>query len=202
MQQKKRDKTHSVIIDSATVLFLEKGFNQTTIKDIALSANLGEATVYRHFATKEDLLLSVSVLLSQKILDDSFQKTEGQNGYSLIAKFYELFLIIFKDNKNYYRLLNDIDLVLTSHKELDQKKYSDLLLKYKDYFLEVYQKGIEDKSLRTINNLIEFYYATTHAIMSLAKKLALDAVLEQDLTINKELELKTLIDIILSYIRS
>lgn len=39
----------------ATRLFLEKGFDQVTIDEIAVAADVGRMTVFNHFARKEDL---------------------------------------------------------------------------------------------------------------------------------------------------
>jgi len=36
-------------------LFVEKGIKETTIRDIAAEANIAEGTLYRHYASKEEL---------------------------------------------------------------------------------------------------------------------------------------------------
>lgn len=38
-------------------LFLERGYDQTTVSDVAEAAGVSPMTVYRHFPTKEDLVL-------------------------------------------------------------------------------------------------------------------------------------------------
>lgn len=43
------------ILDVAVELFSQKGFRGTTTKEIALSAGVNEAIIFRHFATKSDL---------------------------------------------------------------------------------------------------------------------------------------------------
>lgn len=47
------------IIDSATNLFAVKGFNDTSMLEIAKKAEVGEGTVYDYFGNKEKLLLSI-----------------------------------------------------------------------------------------------------------------------------------------------
>ena len=44
----------------AIKLFAEKGFENTTIQEIADSAGIGKGTVYEYFKTKEDILKEVS----------------------------------------------------------------------------------------------------------------------------------------------
>ncbi len=47
------------LIDVAMRLFSQKGFTGTTTKEIALAANVNEAIIFRHFATKDDLYAAI-----------------------------------------------------------------------------------------------------------------------------------------------
>jgi AcrR family transcriptional regulator len=47
------------IIDVAVGLFSQKGFRGTTTKEIALAAEVNEAIIFRHFATKKDLYWAI-----------------------------------------------------------------------------------------------------------------------------------------------
>jgi len=47
--------THGAISHIALTLFLENGFDQTTIDDIARAAGIGRRTFFRYFASKNDL---------------------------------------------------------------------------------------------------------------------------------------------------
>lgn len=55
-EQKKRE-TRQAISDHATQLFLERGFDGTTIADIASAARVAKMTVTNYFPRKEDLAL-------------------------------------------------------------------------------------------------------------------------------------------------
>ena len=48
-------KTKELIEKTALSLFVQKGITETTIRDIASSAEIAEGTMYRHFASKEEL---------------------------------------------------------------------------------------------------------------------------------------------------
>jgi len=52
---RKRLATRQSISDTATRLFLEKGFDAVTIDDIAAAADVGRMTVFNHFPRKEDM---------------------------------------------------------------------------------------------------------------------------------------------------
>ncbi len=52
---RKRLATRQAISDVATRLFMERGFDQVTIDDIAEAADVGRMTVFNHFPRKEDM---------------------------------------------------------------------------------------------------------------------------------------------------
>jgi AcrR family transcriptional regulator len=52
---RKRLATRQSISDTATRLFLERGFDAVTIDDIAVAADVGRMTVFNHFPRKEDM---------------------------------------------------------------------------------------------------------------------------------------------------
>jgi TetR/AcrR family transcriptional regulator len=56
------------ILAVATTLFSRQGFNGTTTKEIAITAGVTEALIFRHFPTKEDLYWAV---IDAKIQDNS-----------------------------------------------------------------------------------------------------------------------------------
>lgn len=51
------DGTEIKIIDSAMTLIVEKGYSQTTTKEIAARAGVNECTVFRKFNSKKDIVL-------------------------------------------------------------------------------------------------------------------------------------------------
>lgn len=51
-------KTDQRIIAAATQLMLERGFDKSTVDEVASRAGVGKATVYRRWSSKEDLAVS------------------------------------------------------------------------------------------------------------------------------------------------
>jgi TetR/AcrR family transcriptional repressor of mexJK operon len=50
---------HKAILDAATALFLSKGYEGTSVDEIAARAAVGKQTVYKHFADKERLFSEI-----------------------------------------------------------------------------------------------------------------------------------------------
>jgi AcrR family transcriptional regulator len=48
-----------VIVEAAVALFSQKGFRGTTTKEIAETAGCSEATIFKHFATKDELYSAI-----------------------------------------------------------------------------------------------------------------------------------------------
>lgn len=57
------------ILDCATAIFLENGFDNTSIDAIADAACVGKITIYRHFSSKTELFKSVVVNATQGMAD-------------------------------------------------------------------------------------------------------------------------------------
>ena len=71
-----RDKKRSEIAQKATALLASKGFQATTIQDIADAAGLGKGTIYHYFKTKEEILLVIS--------EELFHEMERSFGAALL----------------------------------------------------------------------------------------------------------------------
>jgi len=57
------------IIDTATKVFSQRGFQEATITEIAKEAKVSEASIYEYFSTKEGLLFSIPAESSQTLFD-------------------------------------------------------------------------------------------------------------------------------------
>lgn len=63
-----QDETRARIVRAATALIVAQGYDNTSMKDIARAAGIGDATIYKYFATKERLLIGYFDLLAEEAL--------------------------------------------------------------------------------------------------------------------------------------
>jgi AcrR family transcriptional regulator len=57
LRERKKKLMRQLISDTATLLFLEHGFDEVKISEIAAACDVSEKTIYNYFPTKESLLL-------------------------------------------------------------------------------------------------------------------------------------------------
>ena len=79
------EKTRQSIMRTATKLFLQKGFGETSTRDIAKQVGITQPALYHHFSDKEVLYLDVMTNLSSKVRKDinkvfgTYQPIGGHN---------------------------------------------------------------------------------------------------------------------------
>ena len=56
LRQRKKRMTRQLISDTATAMFLEAGFDEVRVADVAAACGVSEKTVYNYFPTKESLI--------------------------------------------------------------------------------------------------------------------------------------------------
>ena len=59
LRERKKQQTRLAIVDVATRLFVEQGYQQTTLAQIAEEADVAPSTFFNYFATKVDIVFSM-----------------------------------------------------------------------------------------------------------------------------------------------
>ena len=56
-RERNKRETHAALLDAAERLIAERGYDQTTVRDIAEAAGVTERTFFRYFSAKQELIL-------------------------------------------------------------------------------------------------------------------------------------------------
>jgi AcrR family transcriptional regulator len=72
-----KKKKRSEIRDAALEIFARKGFENTTVQEIADKANISKGTIYLYFKTKEDILDAASQEILQQLEGELLQALDG-----------------------------------------------------------------------------------------------------------------------------
>ena len=73
--------TRAALVELATEMFAEKGYIQTSIRDIARSASMTSGAIYGHFRTKADLLVEAINERTAVELEAQSMGLDGENDY-------------------------------------------------------------------------------------------------------------------------
>ena len=57
LRARKKQQTHDALSEAAIALFIEHGFDEVSVTDIAAAANVSKPTLFKYFPTKQDLVL-------------------------------------------------------------------------------------------------------------------------------------------------
>ena len=195
-----KDLKREYIIDSAKKLFLNSSISEITIKDISAVSELGEATIYRYFSNKENLVIAVSLSIQQDILSVPFTNEE-KSGLDQIKDFFELFKNIFIEHKNYFKFIAEFDTIYLNN--IKNTEYSLGLDVFYDLFMRAYELGLKDKSIKEVKDIKLFYYTCTHSLLELCKKLSsTQSELKQDQEVSKIDEIQYLISLFISVLKA
>jgi AcrR family transcriptional regulator len=112
---KKQTNKQQKIVETAIKMFAEKGYANTSTSEIAKAANVAEGTIFRHFGTKDNLLLSVILpfikesipTLAEEVFNEIFSENVIcfedflrallKNRISFIKENKEIFQIVVKE---------------------------------------------------------------------------------------------------------
>ena len=198
-----KDVKRNFLVETATQLFLSKGIDNVTIKDIADEAGVGEMTIYRYFKKKTNIVAESVMLLQQTVLVNYFKLDNGKTGFEKLSIFYNSYLGVFKDRPDFFRFIREFDLLMREEETNSLQAYESGLSVFKNQYFEAYELGLKDGSVKKIDNLELFYFTSTHALIELCKKLSYErVVLSQDEKINKVDEINCLINAFLTMVKN
>jgi AcrR family transcriptional regulator len=77
LRERKKQKTRETIVNTALELFMERGYEHTTIADIADAALVSPRTVSTYFPTKEDILFADTPEIHRRFARALEERPEG-----------------------------------------------------------------------------------------------------------------------------
>src|SRR3569833_4164114 len=77
-REREKQRRRDDILNTARTLFLDKGFRDTTIDDIARSAELARGTIYLYFENKEEIYATI-LEEGLDILDNLVRSAHAEN---------------------------------------------------------------------------------------------------------------------------
>lgn len=193
-----RDVKLNYIVETATELFMERSIRNVTVRDIAEKAGIGEATVYRYFARKQNIVQAAAEKLQAEVFGHYYRDMPGKSGAERLTAFYDVYTRVFRDHPEFYRFVQEFDSYLISEGISSSEEYAEGMDRFFDHFMAAFRDGVADGSVKNKEDPRLFYYATAHAMLELCKKLSVAGdLVRQDGAVERIAEINELKRVIL-----
>ncbi|MDM8119588.1 TetR/AcrR family transcriptional regulator [Succinatimonas hippei] len=145
---RRKDARPGEILEAAIDIFLNNGFNQTTLLDIAKKAGISRSTIYLYYKTKEDLFLQVVRTTIHKH-SAQIQKINAQSNEDLRQNIHNIVELVFTTtgDQNYLRLLLIFITESANNPFLQQIFFTEIVSKITNPAKELFKSTKETKEI-------------------------------------------------------
>ena len=134
------------IMDAAMMLFMEKGYTNTTTQDIVDKVNISRGLLYYHFKNKEDILYCLVEQYSDRLLKDIYiiAYDEDKTAIEKIRSFIDV-TIISSENISAEGTVLQRTVDLKENQYMIDKLSHKLVEKLTIYFEKIINQGIMER---------------------------------------------------------
>jgi len=147
LREKKKEQTRSAILKAALHLFSKKGYDNTSIDELARLAGVGKGTIYTYFQSKSEIFLAFCEEQLQFVYQELADKSDPDA--PLINQLMTIFTGEFQfvsRNKEFGRILMRETIF---PKELTDDRSREIDNKYIDLLVPILKKAQQRGELRT-----------------------------------------------------
>ncbi len=139
------------ILEAATELFARKGFNGTASSEIAQSAGVAQGTVFHHFGSKENLLVSICDELVLSYVKGIEAAADGPGtGWECLERVLNFSLSFLGERSDSIAVAFRETRVLDTDSNDLHVYFSSLMQKIINAKRECIRKGVNDGSIRAV----------------------------------------------------
>ena len=203
------------IVECTFGLFAEKGIESISMNEIAFRSEIGVASLYRYFSTKEDLAIECAIYawnMEAGNFNKYFASSEYENltGYEQLECLLEVFPEALVSQSSFFRFIYYFDAFIKKEKVSPQRlsSYEKAIGAVKDIVVLAIDKGIKDGSITFGSSFLaeasvdEIYFTMMHSLFSMAQKLSLSGeMLLMDLEVKPRHQMELLVNMILRAIK-
>lgn len=140
-------KTIQTILNVSTKLFLEKGFDKTSMQDIANTAQMSKGAIYHHFKSKDEIINAVMEMQSTMVEQNLNDWLSQMHTFSAKEKLINILEKNLADQEMHY--LDDILNTVIKSPEYIVSYMQGCVNKSAPIFSQIIQEGKKDGSIIT-----------------------------------------------------
>jgi AcrR family transcriptional regulator len=195
-------------IEVSAQLFLRDGIEAVKMTDIADESGVGVATLYRYFGTKTGIAIAAMTHLWDElknmfsgVFDSDVFKS--QPGIKQVSDLMRMFIVLYEAHPAFMKLLGEFDLLIIRENVPKEalKEYDKSIINFYPVFEKAYLAGLEDGTVKEVDNIKLFYVSYAHTLMELGKKLIQGELLPSDDFTIASMELETIISTAVFYLK-
>jgi AcrR family transcriptional regulator len=127
LRERKKQRTRETIAATALELFGQRGYQATTVAEIAAAAEVSERTVFTYFPTKEDILFSDLAVLQQGLAEALEERTSAASALDTLREFVvENLSLIDEQSRVRWEIVSHDDHLL-SHQRARQAELGNMI---------------------------------------------------------------------------
>ena len=166
------------VIEAAKVEFNEQGIKNSKLRLIAKRAKVGEASIYRYFKDKDDLIKIVALSYWQNhanLFDDYYYSrvADKDTGLKKVEVSLNIFHHLYKNHKGFLKFVEDFDIYF-ANEEVTQSEtsFQELIYSLKKRFVTIFDEGINDGTINPKFNGEDMYSFVSQVMVSTTQKLS------------------------------
>ncbi len=148
VRKKATAKRRNQILDAAVMCFLEQGYHQTGVRDIAARAGVSLGNLYNHFRGKHDVLVEMAMLERRDLEQFLVILSSGSSAPAILKKFIGAYAKYLAAPENIILTLE------VSSEAIRQPDIAQLFMENRamltDALEAVVRQGVTDGDLRTV----------------------------------------------------
>lgn len=86
----KADAVAASIVETALTLFDQKGFDRVTVDEIASASGISRRSLFRYFATKEDIVVSGHAAFGERIIEIVKSRPQGEDVWVSLRRGFDI----------------------------------------------------------------------------------------------------------------
>ena len=138
-ERKKQDRIRQVR-DVALELFVEKGFDTVTVDEIAEAADIGRASFFNYFPTKDAVLRSYHFWIYDQ-MHEFAEQLSSESGRELFHLYYRHLTRFIEREGDRYRMLHGILNVRADLRDEDEGRYQRVFDHYRRFVAQAVKSG-------------------------------------------------------------
>ena len=200
------------ILESSFTLFSEKGIDTITMNDIASMAEIGVASLYRYFATKDEIAIRTAIWAWNKQKEVILPQLQSDHydsltGYAQIEKIFKMFVDLYDKEKTFLRFIYFFDSYINRQKISFERlfDYEGMIALVQDIVANAIEKGLSDGSIASEykDQQNDLYFTMMHSLFSMSQKLSLAGnMLAMDSAVNGTSQMSLLAKMLLTAIKA